>query len=74
MKNFYVALQVEESGKYYAYVLKVSESENLIPALNINNVQFANICETKKKAETVVNMWNTASKLNGNYLFDTPSF
>ena len=40
MKYFYIAVQVEESGKYYAYAVKVSESDNLLSKLKIKNIYF----------------------------------
>lgn len=29
MKYFYIAAQVAENGKYYAYAIKVNENDNL---------------------------------------------
>jgi hypothetical protein len=74
MKSFYVAVQIEETGKYYAYAVKVSENDDLLSNLEIKGIKTANLCETKKRAETIVKAWNAAYKANGNYLFDSPSF
>ena len=74
MKHFYVAVQIEENGKYYAYAIKTSEAGNLISQLQIKGITSANIFETKKRAGEVVNAWNNGYKANGKYLFDSPSF
>lgn len=74
MKGFYVAVQIEENGKYYAYAVKVSESDNLLAKLEIKGIKTANLCSTKKLAERIVNMWNVAYKANKRYLFDSPTF
>ena len=72
MKYLYIAVQVEENGKYYAYAIKVSESDNLLSKLKIKNIVTANIFRTKKRAVEVVESWNRMYKENGNYMFDEP--
>jgi hypothetical protein len=74
MKNFYIAVEIKEDGKYYAYAVKASTSDNLLSKLEIKGIQFANLCETKRGAEEVVKMWNAAHKANNRYLFDSPTF
>lgn len=69
MKNNYIAVQIKENEKYYAYVVKVTESDNLLSKLTIKNIITANICDSKKRAEEIINHWNTCYKANGNYLF-----
>lgn len=70
MKYFYIAVTVAENGKYYAYAVKVSESDNLLSKLNIKGILHANIYPSKKKAAEVVETWNASYKANGTYLFD----
>lgn len=70
MKNYYIAVQIKENDKLYAYVVKVLESDNLISKLDIRDVITANICRSKKEAESIVNHWNACHKVNGKYLFD----
>ena len=70
MKNNYIAVQIKENEKFYAYIVEVSESDNLISKLKIKNIITANICKSKKEAESIVNLWNECSKVNGNYLFN----
>lgn len=70
MKNFYIAVQVEENNKYYAYAIKVSKSDNLLSKLTIKNIITANICQSKKEAELLVNNWNEGHKRNSRYIFD----
>ena len=74
MKNFYAVAQVNQNGKYYAYMLKLSESDNLASKLKIKNLYAANLFETKKKAETAVKIYNDQFKANGEYLFDEIEF
>lgn len=70
MKNKYIAVQIKENEKYYAYAVKVTESDNLLSKLTIKNIMFANICDSKKRAEEIINHWNSCFKVNGTYLFD----
>ena len=70
MKNNYIAVQIKENEKFYAYAVKVTESDNLLSKLTIHNIVTANICDSKKKAELIINHWNACFKINGNYLFD----
>lgn len=74
MKYFYFAVTVEENGKYYAFVIRASECDNLLSKLDIKGIIHANIYQTKKKAEEVVDRWNADYKTNGTYLFDCSNF
>ena len=70
MKNFYIAVQIKENDKFYAYVIKVSKSDNLLSKLEIPNIITANICQSKKEAESWVLSWNDGFKANYKYVFD----
>lgn len=70
MKYFYIAVVVEEYGKYYAFVLKVLETVNLLSELKIPGIIHANICPTKKEAARRVEHWRAVYKANGTYIFD----
>lgn len=74
MKNFYFAVTVKENNKYYAYVIKVSENDNLLSKLKTPNIKAANIFPTKKRAYEVAEHWNACFKANGTYYFDEPTF
>lgn len=74
MKMYYAAVEVQENGKYYAYCVPFSDSDNAVCKLAINGIVAANIYGTRKKACEVVNDWNGAYKRNGTYMFSTPSF
>lgn len=69
MKNFYAAITVQEDGKYYAYVLKISEADNALSALAVKGIVNANFCSTKAKAENTAAFWNKCFKVNGTYMF-----
>jgi hypothetical protein len=49
-KSSYIAVQVTENGKNYAYAVKVSESDNLLSKLAIKDITAANLCSTKKRS------------------------
>lgn len=71
MKNFYIAVMIEENGKHYAHMIRVTDSTNLHSRLSgIQNIIAANIMPTKKAAAATVTAWNESFKNNGTYLFD----
>lgn len=65
MKNFHIAVQIKEDNKFCAYTIKVSKNDNLLSKLNIENIVTANICESKKEAESWVRGWNDGFKEKG---------
>lgn len=69
MKHFYIAISIKENEKYYAYVLKVSENDNLLSKLNIKNIITANICSTRKQARETVEAWRAAYIANNTHMF-----
>ncbi len=68
-KNSYIAVQVTENGKSYAYAVKVSESDNLLSKLEIKGITAANLCGSRKEAEKIVAFWNESFKNNGSFMF-----
>lgn len=68
-KSSYIAVQVTENGKNYAYAVKVSESDNLLSKLAIKGIAAANLCSTKKEAGELVACWNESFKNNNSYMF-----
>ena len=72
--NLYIAITVSENRKYYSYMIKHNNSNNLLNVAKIKGILFANICDTKKEAERIVEQWNESYKQNGTYMFDTPQF
>ena len=74
MKYFHFAVTVEENGKFYAYLVKISPSDNVLSKLKIKGILHANIYPTKKQAATTVEQWNAVYKANGTYLFNHPGF
>lgn len=69
MKNNYFTITQTKNGKNFASVVKVSENENVLCALNIDGIKSANLCQTKASAEALAESWNTQYKSNGTYLF-----
>ena len=69
MKYTWLALQIEENGKFYAYASRVSTADNLVSKLSRESLVTANICTSKKEAAATVNACNTAHKANGKYMF-----
>lgn len=74
MKYFYFAVTIEENGKYYSYIVKVSPFDNVLYKLNIPGIIQATITPTKKAAAELVKAWNATYKTNGRYLYDNPAF
>ena len=69
MKYTWLALQIEENGKFYAYASRVSMADNLVSKLSRKSLVTANICTSKKEAAATVDAWNAAHKANGKYMF-----
>lgn len=74
MKYFYLAISVEENGKYCAYLAKISSLDNVLSKLRTRGIGWANIFPTKKQAAATVEAWNATYKASGTYLFDNPIF
>ena len=72
--NLYIAITVSENKKYYSYMIKHNNNNNLLNVAKIKGILSANICDTKKEAERIVEQWNESYKQNGTYMFDTPQF
>lgn len=71
-KNIFLALTVEENGKFYSWAYKVSSRNNLCDVLaRIKNLVSANVCDSYSKAKEIVSAWNDTYKANGTYLFDS---
>ena len=85
MTRFYIAVTVEQDKNenispqerkepqpgYYAYIIPVTESDNIKSVLErVGGLLHANIYNTKKKAAEVVQVWNDSYRANGTYLFD----
>ena len=70
MKNFYLAVTIEQDGKYFSTVEKVGTNDNIVAFMQKRNYRYGHICESKKKAEELAEFWNASYKANGTYLFD----
>ena len=64
-KNSYIVVTVSENGKYYAYMIKHNNSNNLLNIASIKGILHANICDTKKEAEQMAR-----EKFENNYRID----
>lgn len=70
-KNYYMVATVEENKKYYSYVIIYHNYNNLLSTLKEHkNLLHVNICNTKKEARSLVDLWNDSYQKNGTYLFD----
>ena len=67
--NTYIAITTKTGDKYLSFVLCVRNSDNLLSALNIKDIQNANICSSKKLAYELSDYWNECYKINGTYLY-----
>ena len=70
MKNFYFVIIVKENKKYYSYILKATNMDNLTHKLNIKNVYAVNICATKKEAALRASHNNACFLANNTYLYN----
>lgn len=71
MKNFYYAVQAEENGKQYAYIIKTTAANNLISLFaRIANAKIISPCYTKKSAELIVKGWRQSYKENGTAMLE----
>ena len=75
MKYFWLAATVRENDRCYSFAFRVSEDTNLKCRLEgIQNLYYANIMPSKRRAVEVANAWNDAWKAKGIFLFDNPAF
>lgn len=75
MKNFYIVCETEENGLFYAFILRVSDCDNIKNRLeNIRGLKAANLCNTKKRAVCVCNAWRDRYRENGVYMFENAGF
>lgn len=71
MKKIYIAVTIEENGKYYSYTMPIATGMNIISKLDgIRNAKVLHLCESKRKADELTTFWNNSYKANGTYLFD----
>ena len=71
-KNIFLALTIEENGKFYSWAYKTSSRNNLCSVLaGIANLVSANVCDSFSKAKDIVSAWNDTYRANGTYLFDS---
>lgn len=70
----FAVVSIEQNGKNYAYVMRVSDQDNLIAKFKIKGITTAIVCGTRKKAKELVTAWNTSYRENGTYLYDEESF
>jgi len=80
MRNFYIVYVIdciaspffgedEAYRQHYADITKVDSSVNLYRRLdNMAGMVNASICETKKQAEKIRDLWNDQFKRQGTYM------
>lgn len=72
IKKYWIAVQTEQRGKYDAWVIPVTECDNIYTKLAaIPGIVFANIYDTKKHATQTVGAWVEGFRAAGVYLWDT---
>ena len=71
MKYFYLAISINENGKKYAYIRRISHQDNIANMFKNTPVEIATIRPTKKDAIRVVNHWNAVYIANNCHLFET---
>ncbi len=72
IKKYWIAIQVQQNGKYSAAVLPVTEFDNIYSKLaHIPGIVAANIYDTKTAAARTVHAWVDMFRANGEYMWDT---
>lgn len=71
-KSIWIAVQVTEGDKFYAYGLRVSEYDNLIKKISIPGIVAANVCSSRKAMQDTVTAWNDTFIANGLHMFQGP--
>jgi hypothetical protein len=68
--NTYMIATIKENEKYYSYVIKHHNSNDLLhETQRIKNLHNMTICDTRKEALTVCEDWNETYKANGTHMF-----
>ena len=72
VKKYWVAVQVEENGKYSAVAVPCGEYENIWAKLaKIPGIVAANIYDTKKAAAQTIEAWRDGFRAAGVYMWDS---
>lgn len=72
IKKYWVAIQVQQNGKYSAAVLPVTECDNVYKKLAaVPGIVTANIYDTKTAAAQAVRAWVDGFRAAGVYMWDT---
>lgn len=72
--KLWVAINIEEDGRCYAYATPFTSADNALCKLDIKGIKSANIYTSKKKAMEIAKFWNDCYKSNGTYMFNNPRF
>lgn len=74
MKNnyFYIALDIEENGKYYTAVFKQTTGDDITDKIKKYNITAMRIFDTRTQAEYTAARWVACHRANGCYMFDKP--
>lgn len=60
----------DDQEKYYADIMRVSTMDNIASRLeNIGGLMHANICQSKKEAENIRDIWNKSYQEKNIYAF-----
>jgi hypothetical protein len=60
----------DDKTRYYAGIMRVSSMDNIASRLeNIGGLMHANICQSKKEAENIRDIWNKSYQGKNIYAF-----
>ena len=65
----YIAATKQEKGRFYSYVIPITENDNLVAIILREHPVGANVFNTLKQAKETVDFWNYTYMQNGTYLF-----
>ena len=65
-----VTHEIEQEHKYSAFVLKLSENQNIASVVrDWRGLHSMTLFSTKKKAEEIARVWNECYKKNGTFAY-----
>ena len=65
MNYHYAAVQYTIDGKELAFVLRISENENIVSLVKRNNYHTIQLCKTANAAGKLASFWNDCSREKG---------
>lgn len=70
MRRIYFAATIEKDDRYASLTLSAGYGDNLVSLFErTEGLKYAQVCESRKRADEIVECWNRCHKANGAYLY-----